>query len=142
MPLLSRKGILAIAAVIDVALHAQGRPISAKTLAARHGLPPRHLESVLQALVRDGILKGIRGPRGGYELGRESQRVTANDILRAAGSVEDNNEEPVNSELLNKVVLPALATAEQEFGVALSRINLDDMVGRAESLKPRATASA
>jgi Rrf2 family iron-sulfur cluster assembly transcriptional regulator len=142
MPLLSRKGILAIAAVIDVALHAQGRPISAKTLAARHGLPPRHLESVLQALVRDGILKGIRGPRGGYELGRESQRVTANDILRAAGSVEDTNEEPVNSELLNKVVLPALATAEQEFGVALSRINLDDMVGRAESLKPRATASA
>jgi Rrf2 family iron-sulfur cluster assembly transcriptional regulator len=142
MPLLSRKGILAIAAVIDVALHAQGRPISAKTLAARHGLPPRHLESVLQALVRDGILKGIRGPRGGYELGRESQRVTANDILRAAGSVEDTDEQPVNSELLNKVVLPALATAEQEFGVALSRINLDDMVGRAESLKSRAAVSA
>jgi Rrf2 family iron-sulfur cluster assembly transcriptional regulator len=142
MPLLSRKGILAIAAVIDVALHAQGRPISAKTLAARHGLPPRHLESVLQALVRDGILKGISGPRGGYELGRESQRVTANDILRAAGSVEDTDEQPVNSELLNKVVLPALATAEQEFGVALSRINLDDMVGRAESLKSRAAVSA
>ena len=30
-------------------------------------LPPRHLEPVLQALVRHGILKGIRGPRGGYE---------------------------------------------------------------------------
>ena len=142
MPLLSRKGVLAIAAVIDVALNAQGRPISAKTLAARHGLPPRHLESVLQALVRDGILKGIRGPRGGYELGRESKRVSANDILRAAGSVEDTSEEPVDSELLNKVVLPALAAAEQEFGVALGRINLDDMVRRAESLKPRAAASA
>ena len=140
MPLLSRKGVLAIAAVIDVALHAQGRPISAKTLAARHGLPPRHLESVLQALVRDGILKGIRGPRGGYELGRERGRVTANDILRAAGSVEDINEEPAESELLNKVVLPALSAAEQEFGVALGRINLDDMVRRAESLRPRATA--
>ncbi len=142
MPLLSRKGVLAIAAVIDVALNAQGRPISAKTLAARHGLPPRHLESVLQALVRDGILKGIRGPRGGYELGRESKRVSANDILRAAGSVEDTNEEPVDSELLNKVVLPALAAAEQEFGVALGRINLDDMVRRAETLKSRASASA
>jgi Rrf2 family protein len=137
MPLLARKGVLAIAAVIDVALHAQGRPISAKTLAARHGLPPRHLESVLQALVRDGILKGIRGPRGGYELGRESKRVTANDILRAAGSVEDTNEQPADSELLNNIVLPALATAEQEFGVALSRINLDDMVRSAETLKPR-----
>jgi Rrf2 family iron-sulfur cluster assembly transcriptional regulator len=141
MPLLSRKGVLAIAAVIDVALHAQGRPISAKTLAARHGLPPRHLESVLQALVRDGILRGIRGPRGGYELGRESKRVTANDILRAAGSVEDTNEEPADSELLNKVVLPALSSAEQEFGIALSRINLDDMVSSAESLRSRTGVS-
>src|ERR1700688_1088690 len=104
MPLLSHKGVLAIAAVIDVALHAQGRPISAKTLAARHGLPPRHLESVLQALVRDGILKGIRGPRGGYELARERWRVTANDILRAAGTVDELDEQTADSELLNKVV--------------------------------------
>src|SRR5262249_47174628 len=89
MPLLPRKGILAIAAVIDVALHSRGRPVSAKALAARHSLPPRHLEPVLQALVRDGILKGIRGPRGGYELARERERITADDILRAAGTVED-----------------------------------------------------
>ncbi len=90
--------------------------------------------------MRDGILKGIRGPRGGYELGRESKRVTANDILRAAGSVEDTNEQPADSELLNKVVLPALSAAEHEFGVALSRINLEDMVRRAESLRPQPSA--
>lgn len=47
MPLLSRKGILAIAAVIDVALNSKGRPVSAKALAGRHKLPPRHLEPVL-----------------------------------------------------------------------------------------------
>jgi Rrf2 family protein len=134
MPLLSRKGILAIAAVIDVALQAQGRPISARMLAARHSLSPRHLESVLQALVRDGILRGIRGPRGGYELAREPGSVTANDILRAAGSVEDVDEAPAGSELLNRVVLPALAGAEVEFGVALSRISLEDMAHTAEAL--------
>jgi Rrf2 family protein len=135
MPLLSRKGVLAIAAVIDVAMQARGHPISAKTLAARHDLPPRHLEPVLQALVRDGILKGIRGPRGGYELMRERQLVTANDILRAAGSVDEpENPKPSGSELLNRVVLPALANAEQEFGVALSRINIEDMVRSAENL--------
>ena len=134
MPLLSGKGVLAIAAVIDVALQMQGRPISAKTLASRHGLPPRHLESVLQALVRDGILKGIRGPRGGYELARERRLVSANDILRAAGSVEDTDERPADSQLVNRVVLPALASAENEFGVALGRINLDDMARNAETL--------
>jgi Rrf2 family protein len=142
MALLSRKGVLAIAAVIDVALSAQERPISAKSLAARHALPPRHLESVLQALVREGILKGIRGPRGGYELARERRRITASDILRAAGTVEEAEERPNHSELLNKVVLPALSTAEREFGVALSRINLEDMTRTAERIKPRTAASA
>jgi Rrf2 family transcriptional regulator, iron-sulfur cluster assembly transcription factor len=136
MPLLPRKGVLAIAAVIDVALQSQGQPISAKTLAARHRVPPRHLESVLQALVREGILRGIRGPRGGYELARERRRVTANDILRAARSVEEVDDPwPTHSELLDKVVLPVLADAEQEFGTALSRINLEDMTLRAEALK-------
>ena len=56
MSLLPRKGLLAIAAVVDVALNGRDRPVSAKALAARHGLPPRHLEPVLQALVHDGIL--------------------------------------------------------------------------------------
>jgi Rrf2 family protein len=134
MPLLPRKGVLAVAAVIDVAMQERGHPISAKTLAARHGLPPRHLEPVLQALVRCGILKGIRGPRGGYELAREGKRVTANDILRAAGTVEDNDLPHAASELLNKVVLPALAGAEQEFGVALARINVEDMARDAQGV--------
>lgn len=141
MSLLPRKGVLAIAAVIDVALSAQERPVSAKALAARHGLPPRHLESVLQALVRDGILKGIRGPRGGYELARERRRVTVNDILRAAGTVEDADNQLAHSDLLNKVVLPALSSAEREFGVALGRINLDDLMRSAERLKPRAASA-
>ncbi|HTZ03922.1 MAG TPA: Rrf2 family transcriptional regulator [Xanthobacteraceae bacterium] len=135
MPLLPRKGVLAVAAVVDVAMQEHGQPISAKTLAARHGLPPRHLEPVLQALVRCGILRGIRGPRGGYELARDRRRVTANDILRAAGTVEES-EEPQNhgSDLLIKIVLPAMATAEYEFGVALSRINLEDMARDAQTL--------
>jgi Rrf2 family protein len=85
MPILSRKGLLAIAAVVDVALQTDGRFISAKTLAKRHGLPPRHLEAVLQSLVRSGILKGVRGPHGGYRLAAQPHGVTVNDILRAAG---------------------------------------------------------
>jgi Rrf2 family protein len=141
MPLLPRKGVLAIAAVIDVAIQAQGQPVSAKALAARHGLPPRHLEPVLQALVRYGILKGIRGPRGGYELARDRRRVTANDILRAAGSVEDADAAHAGSDLLTKVVLPAVASAEQEFGIALARINLEDLARDAQALKTDAEAA-
>jgi len=119
MTLLSRKGLLAVAAVVDVALQKEGHPISAKALAARHGVPPRHLEMLLQSLVRDGILKGIRGPRGGYELARESHGVTVEDILRAAAT-EEPDEQP-QSELVVKVVLPILSAVEHECGQALSR---------------------
>lgn len=134
MPLVSRKGILAIAAVIDVALNARGRPVSAKALAARHKLPPRHLEPVLQALVRDGILKGIRGPHGGYEVARK--RITAEDILRAASSAEEQDDPPLPaSTLVGDVVRPALAEAERAFAAALGRINIEDMVRHAETLK-------
>jgi Rrf2 family protein len=132
----SRKGILAIAAVIDVAIHTQGRPVSAKALAARHKLPPRHLEPVLQALVRDGILKGVRGPHGGYELTRERKRITAEDILRAAGSAEEASKSPLPaSALVNTVVRPALAEAERTFSAALGRINVEDMAKQAQAHK-------
>jgi Rrf2 family protein len=137
MALLSRKGLLAIAAVIDVAVHGGGRPVSAKNLAARHHLPARHLEPVLQALVRVGILKGIRGPRGGYELARERRRITADDILRAAGTMEDAGDPTARagSTLLNEVVIPAVGQAERAFSVALGRINLDELVRKAEPLR-------
>lgn len=134
MPLLSRKGILAIAAVIDIAIHANGRPVSAKSLAARHRLPPRHLEPVLQALVRDGILKGVRGPHGGYELAREQKRITAEDILQTAGSADEAGTPPLPaSALVTAVVLPALAEAERSFSSALARINVEQMAKQALS---------
>jgi Rrf2 family transcriptional regulator, iron-sulfur cluster assembly transcription factor len=135
MPLVSKKGVLAIAAVVDVAINARARPVSAKALAARHRLPPRHLEPVLQALVRDGILKGIRGPHGGYELGRERSRITADDILRAATTVEELEAIPPGSSLVNDVIWPALAETERTVSVALGRISIDDMVKRATALK-------
>jgi Rrf2 family protein len=138
MALLSRKGLLAIAAVTDVALHGRGRAVSAKALAARNNLPSRHLEPVLQALVRDGILKGIRGPHGGYQLARERRRITADEILRAARSMEDDGEELAGSALLEQVISPAVAQAERAFAAALARINVDDLARRAEPFRDNA----
>src|SRR3954464_9421909 len=138
MPLLPRKGVLAITAVIDIALHARGRPVAAKSLASRHRLPPRHLEPVLQALVRQGILKGMRGPRGGYELAREQRRISADDILRAAGTVDEEDIPHFGSALLTQVLLPALTQAEHSFSTALARISVEDLVRSAEGMRKTA----
>jgi Rrf2 family protein len=138
MSLLPRKGLLAIAAVIDVALNAHGQPVAAKALAGRHRLPPRHLEPVLQALVRQGLLKGVRGPRGGYELAREARRITAHDILRAIGTIEEGtNGAASRSPLMSDVVEPALTQAEGVFSGALGHINVEDLVVAARMLEKR-----
>lgn len=134
MSFLPRKGLLAIAAVVDVALHGRERPVSARQLAARHNLPARHLEPVLQALVHEGIFNGVRGPRGGYELARERKRITVADILRAAGSADEEDNDTPASRILEQAVIPALAEAERAFVAALSRLSLDDIARRAEAL--------
>jgi len=133
MLLLPRKGILAIAAVLDIAMNSRGKPVAAKSLASRHRLPPRHLEPVLQALVREGILRGVRGPRGGYELARNESDIAADEILRAAGTVEDHDDAATSdSTLLANVVVPALARAEEKFSEALARITVADLAKSAD----------
>jgi Rrf2 family iron-sulfur cluster assembly transcriptional regulator len=135
MILLSRRSLLAIAAVVDIALHARPMPVAAKALAARHNLPPRHLETVLQALVRQGILKGVRGPRGGYELARERRRITAGEIVRAAMTVtgEDGLPPLPNSKLVDDVVGPAVKKATDAFLADLDNVTVDELCREAEA---------
>ncbi len=137
MMLLSRRSLLAIAAVVDIALHARPLPVSAKSLAARHELPPRHLETMLQALVHNGLLKGVRGPRGGYELARERRRITAGEIVRAAMNVigdDDNSPEP-QSKLVDGVVAPLVRNGTEQFLKALDAVTVEDLCQEAEQKK-------
>ncbi|MDR4306854.1 Rrf2 family transcriptional regulator [Chelatococcus sambhunathii] len=136
MNLLPRRGLLAVAAVVDIAYHARPTPIAAKTLAARHGLRPRHLETLLQVLVRAGILKGVRGPRGGYELARERRRISIADIVlaalgRAEGEGGEESDEDASA-LVAEVVTPMIASASKGFLERLGEISVDDLCQEAE----------
>ena len=132
MSYLPRKPVLALAAVIDIALHAKDGPVSSKDVATRNGLPPRHLEAVLQALVREGILRGVRGPGGGYALARKHDDITAREIINAARLADSVETTPcTKSSLLQQVVMPALSEAEQAFVRALIELNVADLVRRA-----------
>ncbi len=132
MNLLPPRSLLALAAVVDIALHARGAPVAAKALASRQDLMPRHLETLLQDLVRARILKAHRGPRGGYELARERRRVTAGEIVRVAGRGGDPSTKP-RPKLVDRVIGPAMAGAAALFLDELDRITVDDLCGRAEA---------
>jgi Rrf2 family protein len=130
MPIINQKAIIAILAVVDIAtaVRTAGRAIRAKEIAARHGLPARYLEPVLQGLVRDGLLKSVRGAQGGYELARDPRKLSVNDILLSVTDVDEVETPFADSALLREVVLPALLAAEQSFARALSGITVDEML--------------
>lgn len=87
---LSRKTILALEAVIDVALHARPDPVQARDITQRQNVPQRYLEQIMQALVRADILRGLRGPRGGYRLARERRRISAGEIVRVIAEMDSD----------------------------------------------------
>jgi Rrf2 family protein len=132
MMLLPRRALLAIAAVVDVAIHARPTPVAAKALAARHELPPRHLETLLQQLVRAKILKGVRGPRGGYELARERRRISVGDIVRAAHADPEAKADGA-SRLIDDIIAPVVGEAGAGFLAALDQICVDDLCNKAQS---------
>jgi Rrf2 family transcriptional regulator, iron-sulfur cluster assembly transcription factor len=132
---LSRKTLLALEAVIDIAFNARPEPVQAKEITARQGVPQRYLEQVMQQLVRAGILKGVRGPRGGYRLAKERRRISVGDIVRVAESVEEENGEDLDprSDLGNRIVTPLIQSLQEEVIARLDAITIEDLCQRARS---------
>ena len=76
----SRKLFYVVEAVVTIAYNAGQGAVSSREIAKSQGLPPRYLEQLMQRLVRSGLLRGMRGPHGGYVLAKERRRITIADI--------------------------------------------------------------
>lgn len=131
---LSKKLLFAIEAVLDIAYNGGASPVRSAEITARQGIPRRYLEPVLQELVREKILIGIRGPSGGYRLARERRRVSLGDIVRtvrALGTAEDPISDPAGSELGHRVVRPLWQELEEETMRRLDLLTLEELCARA-----------
>jgi len=76
---LTTKGRYAVTAMLDLALHAQDRPITLADISQRQGISLSYLEQLFARLRKQGLVSSARGPGGGYRLSR-----SANDIDVAA----------------------------------------------------------
>jgi len=133
---LSRKTMFAIEAVLDIAYNAGPEPVQSREITRRQEIPRRYLEQVLQQLVREGLLSGVRGPRGGYRLARERRRITVGDIVRVIRKMEatsDPVEEPAGSPLGHKVVRPLCLELADAFMARLDSISIQDLCDRARA---------
>ena len=132
---LSRKTLLALEAVIDIAFNARPEPVQAKEITARQGVPQRYLEQVMQQLVRAGILKGVRGPRGGYRLARERRRVNVAEVVRVVQGLEEpvGEDGPVSDSALGtRVISPFWDQLEADLMSRLEGVTIEDLCTEAE----------
>ena len=134
MSALSRKSFHAMEAVLFIACYRSTSPVSSKEIAAKQELPPRYLEQMLQKLVKANILRGVRGPRGGYLLAREKRRITMGDIYDVIEE-DEHPMVPVACGLGDQVLLPLWKNIHQQTVDALSAISLSDCCDKADALE-------
>jgi Rrf2 family iron-sulfur cluster assembly transcriptional regulator len=131
-----KKMMFAVEAVLDIAYHAGSGVVQSTDITRRQNIPRRYLEQALQALVRDGILIGIRGPKGGYRLARERRRISIGDIVRAVGGLENGdagNGTTKGSDLGRRVLLPLWDDIQRQTMAKLDGVSIDDLCGRADA---------
>ncbi len=131
---LSKKMLSAIEAVVDIAYNSGGQPVQNREITRRQGIPHRYLEHVLQNLVREGILTGVRGPRGGYQLARERRRISLGDISRVVQKMEqDANTKNTqqDSDIRRHVVHPLWLQLQEDLSKKLDEISIETLCMRA-----------
>lgn len=78
----STKSRYALRAVVDLASHSNGRPISIPEICQRQGLSSDYIEQLFIRLKKAGLLKSVRGSQGGYLLTKPAGSITVGDIIR------------------------------------------------------------
>ena len=135
MMLLRRdRAMTAVLIMLDVAFHAgRAGTVSAADIAERAGLARRGIEPLLQTLSRSSLLESVRGPRGGYRLGRPRRDIRLSEIVEIATREEPGCEDGAAGELLSRVVDPVWRELDGALQARLHALSLDDLIRRAEA---------
>jgi len=80
---LSTKGRYAVTAMLDLALRAGKGPVTLADISVDQGISLSYLEQLFAALRGKRLVRGVRGPGGGYYLGRSSEEISIADIICA-----------------------------------------------------------
>ena len=80
---LTTKGRFAVTAMIDVAMHGAGGPVTLSAVSERQKISLSYLEQLFGKLRRHGLVDSVRGPGGGYNLARPAESVSVADVILA-----------------------------------------------------------
>ena len=86
---LTTKGRYAVTAILDLALHHGNGPITLADVASRQGISLSYLEQLFARLRKRNLVTSVRGPGGGYSLGREPEEISIAEVITAVDEVVD-----------------------------------------------------
>lgn len=86
---LTTKGRYAVTAMLDLALHASGGPVSLADISERQGISLSYLEQLFAKLRRSELVRSVRGPGGGYHLGRADSEIFIAQVIDAVSESID-----------------------------------------------------
>lgn len=86
---LTSRGRYAVTAMLDIALHGKSLPVSLMDISERQAISLSYLEQLFAQLRREGIVHSVRGPGGGYQLGRAVNDITVGMIIAAVNESVD-----------------------------------------------------
>ena len=134
---------------VHLARHGAVRPQPAREIAEQEGLPPDYVEQILLKLRRAGLVKSLRGAKGGYLLARAPERLTVRDVVEAAESrtFEVNCEAyPINAQRCRSArgctIRPLWRALQQRIDDFLESVSLADLLGDEDAVDELLAASA
>jgi len=86
---LTSKGRYAVTAMLDVTIHAASEPVSLADISGRQAISLSYLEQLFSKLRKSGLVISVRGPGGGYRLGKCSAEITIADVISAVNEDVD-----------------------------------------------------
>ncbi|MCB5191637.1 Fe-S cluster assembly transcriptional regulator IscR [Methylobacillus arboreus] len=86
---LTTKGRFAVTAMLDLALNEEEKPVTLAGISERQGISLSYLEQLFSRLRRNGLVKSVRGPGGGYRLAKSHNDISVSDIITAVDELID-----------------------------------------------------
>lgn len=86
---LTTKGRYAVTAMLDLALHQGEGPITLADIAQRQGISLSYLEQLFSRLRKRSLVSSVRGPGGGYSLGRSAADIYVAQVITAVDESVD-----------------------------------------------------
>ncbi len=87
---LTTKGRYAVTAMLDLAYHGDKKPVTLTDIAKRQSISLSYLEQLFARLRRAGMVEGVRGPGGGYQLSRSARHINVAEVIAAVDEVMDS----------------------------------------------------